>query len=83
MARAKAYAGLLTASIDAVALRVVRARRKSKGLRFAEAPACALVNAPRFNLPPAELRSLRLRFVVALLLGDAADQLPVPPRGRR
>jgi hypothetical protein len=83
MARAKPYAATLAASIDASALRVVRARRKSRGLRFAEDAASALVKAPRAGLLPAELRILRLRFVVSLLLGAAVDEMPTPPRVAR
>ena len=82
MASAKVHAEMLAASIDAAALRVVRARRKSKGLRFAEAPACALVGAPRFNLSPCEMRRLRLAFVVSLLLAAAVDDGPAPPQGQ-
>ena len=79
MARAKPYARLLAASIDAAALRVLRAKRKSKGLRLADAPACALVEAPRHKLAERELILLRMHFAASLLLGEVADEPPAPP----
>lgn len=67
-------AAQLAAAIDAVARRVVRMRGRSRAARFAENPARALVAAPCFDLPPAELRSIRLSFVVSVLLAEGLDR---------